>query len=209
MCNERSRKHLLARAMGVVITILLIQVAQAQDAADTPARWWGGFGLGYGYLRAEPGPAPSGAGGVWLEAQLGVPIGDHWLTGFELGGLGIEISNSNYDSGNTYSSVYGQGITHELVIVQYAPQLHRGWFAGAGAGGLLYDNRALERRTLNQRSGNGITGLCRVGYEWTAGRRLHLDVDLSYEHGDIRLNAPLSGTFGVSMLAVDLHVAYH
>ncbi len=134
MCNERSRKHLWARAMGAIITILLIQVAQAQVAADPPARGWGGFGLGYGYLRAGPGPAPSGAGGVWLEAQLGVRIGDHWLTGFELGGLGIEISNSNYDSGNTYSSVYGQGITHELVIVQYAPQLHRGWFAGVGAG---------------------------------------------------------------------------
>jgi len=197
------------RALTLTVLGWLSHTASASEAGDSPARFWGGLGLGYGYLSASPGPAPSGAGGVWLEVQLGMHVAPHWLAGFELGGLGLQISERNYDPQNGYSSIYGQGTTHELLVVQYQPGSEAGWFTGAGVGGLLYDNRALERVTLNERSGNGIAGLVRAGYGWRMSRRLHLELDVNYERGNVRLNAPLPGRFDVGMVALDFRVAYH
>jgi hypothetical protein len=206
-CHEERRLPL--RLAGAVLLLGLAHAAQAQSPSSSLPRWWAGLGMGYGYLRADSGPAPAGTGGVWLEAQVGLRVAPAWLTGIELGGLGTQISSSHYDPQGSDPSVYGQSITNEFLLVQYAPGVDRGWFVTTGVGGLLYHNHALESATLNARSGNGIAGLLRVGYDWKTGRRLHIGVDLNYERGDIRLNAPLSGNFAVSMIATDLRIAYY
>jgi hypothetical protein len=195
------------RCAGIVLLLMLGHDARADSSASP--RWWSGFGLGYGYLRSDAPPAPAGSGGVWLEAQVGVRIAPAWLAGVELGGLGLQASSHNYDPYGSDQSIYGQGITNEFLIVQFAPAIDRGWFATAGVGGLLYHNHALESATLNERSGNGIAGLIRFGYDWKPGRRMHVGVDVSYELGDVRLNAPLSGQFSVSMIATDFRIAYY
>lgn len=196
--------------MSAILLTLLGQAAQAQELSAPLAGLWAGFGLGYGYLQTgAAGPAMSSGSGVWVEGQLGARLGRHWLTGFELGGVGTHISASNYDSSQDDSSVYGQSITHELVVLQYAPRINRGWFVGAGAGGQLYDNKDLQAATLNRRSGNGRAGLLRAGYNWGLGRHTHVAFDLNYERGDVRLNAPFEGRFTTSIFAVDVHIAYY
>jgi hypothetical protein len=195
------------RGAGIVLLMVLAHGARAESSA--PPRWWGGFGLGYGYLRSDAPPAPAGSGGVWLEVQFGVRVAPAWLAGVELGGLGMQASGHNYDPYSSDQSIYGQGITNEFLIVQFAPAIDRGWFATAGVGGLLYHNHALESATLHERSGNGFAGLIRFGYDWKPGRRMHVGVDLSYERGDVRLNAPLAGKFGLSMIATDFRIAYY
>jgi len=204
-----AERYRFAVVLALAVWMSFAASARASAPADPQARWWLGFGLGYGYLSAAPGPAPAGASGVWVEAQLGYRLAPHWLAGFELGGLGVQISQRNYDPDNSDSSIYGQGITHELLVVQYQPRLDAGFFAGAGVGGLLYDNRALQRVTFNERSGNGFGALARVGYDWRVGRHAHVEVDLSYERGDVRLNAPLSGRFDLNMVAAAVRISHH
>src|SRR5271170_2875897 len=109
---------------------LLILACQDALAEDSPPRLWAGIGFGYGYIQAAT-PAPSGAGGVWLEAQLGLHVGQHWLAGFELGGLGTRISRDNYNPNDSGSSIFGQSVTHELLILEYSSRFDRGWFGGA------------------------------------------------------------------------------
>ncbi len=202
------QRRVFVRLVSAVFLAALSHYTPAQETRNSQVHWWGGFGLGYGYMHAAAGPAPHATGGVWLEAQLGARLGTHWLTGLELGGLGMQISGSNYDPTNSYSSVYGQAVTHALIVLQYAPRVERGWFFGVGAGELLYDNKALQRSTSNERSGHGSAALARCGYDWKIGGA-HVDVDLSYERGNIRLNAPLPGRFNFSVLATGVRVSYH
>jgi hypothetical protein len=207
MSAPLAARRTLAQVLAILLALPVARLAAAQQPEPTRFGGWAEFGVGYGRLYAAPGPAPASDGGMWLEAQLGVRIGSRWRTGFELGGIGIRYANSN-DTAD-YQSVWGQGITHELLVVEYTQRRDRGWYAGIGAGGLLYDNRALQDVTHDERSGNGWAALGRVGYEWSFGGRAHAGVDLNLERGDVRLNAPLSGHFGVSMIAADIHLSYH
>jgi hypothetical protein len=206
--NHLARKRSFARFIRGALMMLVCQGALAAESADSPARLWAGIGFGYGYIQAAP-PAPTGAGGVWLETQLGLHMGQHWLAGFELGGLGTRISQENYNPNDSGSSVFGQSVTHELLILEYAPGFDRGWFGGVGVGGLRYDNRQRESALLfNQISGDGRAALGRLGYDWRVGRRTHVGIDLSYERGSVHLDAPMTGRFAVSMIGTDFYVAY-
>jgi hypothetical protein len=207
MNTEEKNASPRAVVMMAACAVLLSPAAHSAERGESPS-WWGALGLGYGYLSSELSPTVPNAGGVWLEAQLGARVTPHWFAGFELGGLGAGISQRNYDPYANNFSVYGQSITHALLIVQYAPRGDAGWLVGAGVGGLLYDNHALQRVTSNQRSGNGAAALARIGYEWRTGRHFRTGIDFTYERGNIRLNAPLSGEFGVSMIAAGVHLAY-
>src|SRR5271165_4163752 len=206
--NRLARQRRFATLMPGALMILVCQHALAEQSADPPPRLWAGIGLGYGYIQAAP-PAPSGAGGVWLETQLGFHMGPHWLAGFELGGLGTRISQENYNPNDSGSSVFGQSITHELLVLEFMPRLDRGWFGGVGVGGFRYDNRQRESALLfNQITGDGPAALGRLGYDWKIGRRSHVGVDFSYERGKVHLDAPMTGRFEASMIGADFYVAY-
>ncbi len=207
MYDRRARKRALARMMGGALMVLACGAPPADASPESRNGLWAGIGLGYGYMQAAS-PAPSGAGGVWLELQLGAHLGQHWLAGFELGGLGTRISKGNYNSNDSGSSIFGQGFTHELLIIEYASRLDQGWFGGLGVGGLRYDNRERNSFTFNRINGDGVTALCRLGYDWRSGSRAHVGVDLSYERGEVRLDAPLTGRFDISMLGANFYVAY-
>jgi hypothetical protein len=203
----KARKRTLLTTMGAAVLMLAARGALAEAPLQSSPGLWAGIGLGYGYMQAAS-PAPSSAGGVWLELQLGAHFGQHWLAGFELGGLGTRISKDNYNPNDSGSSIFGQSFTHELLIVEYASRLNQGWFGGLGVGGLRYDNRERESLTFNRISGDGVAALCRLGYDWRTGTRTHVGVDLSYERGDVRLDAPLTGRFDISMLGTNFYVAY-
>jgi hypothetical protein len=196
----------------LIASLLGLSTANIYAADSEPGalgRWWGDFGVGYGYMNASSGPASGNAGGVWLDAQLGGRLNSHWLAGFDLGGVGTHPSSSNYNPNNLYSSVYGTSATNEFLVVQYEPESDHGWFVGAGGGKVLYDNKRLEALTGNSRSGNGTAGIGRIGYDWKVGNRAHAEAVLSYEAGNVSLNAPIAGSFGFSVIALSAHIAYH
>ena len=199
----------MRQTLGLALMLLWLPSAHAADETAQRGRWWAGIGLGYGQVLTSNGPARGDPAGVWLEMQLGVRVGPHLLSGFELGGLGWQVSGAHYQPQSHSTSIYGQGITNQFLVVQYAPQLASGWFLGAGGGWVLYDNRALEAVSGNTRSGNGEAGLLRVGYDWQISRRGHFILDLNYEQGDIRLNAPFRGRFGTSLLSLGFRLSYH
>ncbi|HUK03333.1 MAG TPA: hypothetical protein VLW26_13755 [Steroidobacteraceae bacterium] len=205
----RNTKSPLLRVLGLALMLLRLLGAQAAEETPQPGRWWAGIGLGYGQVLSSNGPARGDPNGVWLEMQLGMRVGRHLLTGFELGGLGWQVSGANYQPENHSTSIYGQGITNQFLVVQYAPQLESGWFLGAAGGWVLYDNRGLEALSGNTRSGNGEAGLLRMGYDWRISRRGHFILDLNYEQGDIRLNAPFHGRFDTSLLSLGFRLSYH
>ena len=96
-----------------------------------------------------------------------------------------------------------------FLAIQYEPKSDHGWFLGAGAGQVLYDNRSLEDQTGTSRSGSGHGGLARVGYDWPTGRRSHFEAALSYELGTAGAYAPVGGDFKFSIVAASFHVTYH
>ena len=207
--NDRlARRRTSAGMLSGALMMLVCRGALAQQSVDPPSRLWAGIGLGYGYIQAAP-PAPTGAGGVWLETQLGLQVGPHWLAGFELGGLGTRISRDNYNPNDSGSSIFGQSVTHELLILEYASRFDRGGSPARASGACATTTGSVSPSCGSTRSAAmAPAALGRLGYDWRVGRRTHVGVDLSYERGDVRLNAPLTGRFEVSMIGTDFHVAY-
>ena len=194
-------RRLLAQAACALI-LVFSQAAMADGPDNTPQpRWWGGFGIGLGTLNDETG--------AWVELQGGVRINQHWLVGLELSGVGVEISQSNYDPNEWYSSVFGQGVTNEFLLVQYAPWPDRGWWFAAAGGGLRYDNAAARRISYEDTNGTGTGFLVRVSHDWKFSGYGRFGIDLSYERGAIDLKSPLDGKLDVSMFALGLHVTLH
>ena len=200
-----STSRILARLLCSVL--VLGRSAMATDM--TPSRWWADFGLGYGSMSAGSSAISNGGNGLWLELQLGGRLNGRWLAGFNLGGIGINPSDSNYDPNNHYSSVYGETITNEFLAVQYEPKSDHGWIFGAAGGPILYGNKALEDITGNSHSGNGWAVLGRTGYDWGIRENVHLEAVLSLEQGRVSLSAPLTGQFDFTVIAASLHLAYH
>ena len=191
-----------------LLLAILVQFSSCARAADTSlGRFWADFGLGYGNMHTSSGADSTGGGGVWLDAQLGARINDQWLAGLDIGGLGLHASRSNYDANN--SSVYGETITNVFLALQYEPKSDHGWFLGAGFGEVLYGNKSLEDQSGTSRSGSGHGGLVRVGYDWPAAHRVHLEAALSCELGTAAAYAPIGGNFKFSIIAASFHVAYH
>jgi hypothetical protein len=199
----------------LVLLLLLAGLGMARRSwADAPgaapdARLWADVGLGGGSMQASSGPPDSHGAGLWLDLQLGARLGRHWLAGFDLGGIGLHPSSTNYDPNNPYSNIYSDTVTHQLAVLRFQPGDNRGWFAGTGVGRVLYGNRALESLTGNTRSGNGSAVLGRAGYDWPIRSHVHVEAELSVEGGSISLNAPLMRRFHYSIVAAGVHVAYH
>ena len=195
-CYPNNRRPFMQAALTLVLAFS--QAATAGGNDDAPhSRWWGGFGLGLGTL--------NGKAGTWAELQGGVRIDDHWQLGIEISGVGVDISRDNYDPNDFYSSVYGQSVTNEFVMVQYAPWPDRGWLFAIGGGGLRYDNAALRRITYEKTNGTGTGFLVRVSRDWKSSSLGYYGIDLSCERGDIRLKSPFDGKFGVTMFALGFH----
>lgn len=200
---------------AIACAVLVFAVAAphgASASASDPAlgKIWADFGLGYGYMSVgASAPVDSDAGGVWLDAQIGGRLSSQWLVGFDLCGVGIHAASSNYDPNNIYSSIYGQTVSNMFLVAQFEPQSDHGWWFGGGAGKVLYDNKGLEDVSGNKRSGNGTGGIARIGYDWPLRNRTHVEASLGYEFGRISLNAPFTGSFDYSVVAVAAHFAYH
>jgi hypothetical protein len=186
------------------------QAASASPHDPALGKIWADFGLGYGYMSGgTSAPADSDGGGVWLDARLGGRLSSEWLVGFNLSGAGIHAASRNFDPNNIYSSIYGQSVTNMFLVARFEPQSDHGWWFGGGAGKVLYDNKSLEAVSGNQRSGNGNGGIARVGYDWPLKNRTHVEASLSYELGNISLNAPFTGSFHYSVIALAAHFSYH
>jgi hypothetical protein len=199
-----------ASIAALVLFAAVCQMSSAARAADADlGRFWGDFGLGYGNMQTSSGAGTPGGGGLWLDVVAGARINDQWLLGLDLGGLGLHMSEGNYDSCGCNQSIYGEAITNVFLAFQYEPNSDHGWFLGAGAGEVLYSNKFLQDLTGNSRSGSGHGGLVRVGYDWPTAARWHLEAALSYEYGTVGMYAPVSGDFNFSIIAASFHVAYH
>ncbi len=149
------------------------------------------------------------AGGLWAEVQLGARISSRWLAGVDISGLGLHAGTANDDPNSYYKTTFGENISNVFLVFQYEPKSDHGWFLGAGAGEVLYNNKSLEDLTGNAHSGNGPGALARVGYDWPYAKRGHFEAVLSYQLDAIALNEPLNGNFHNSILAVSFHAAYH
>src|SRR5262245_11739850 len=85
------------KTIALGLLLVFTQSAWSQELDDTPGpKWWGGIGIGYGYIDADT-IGPAGESGVWLQLQGGYRIDDHWLVGLEVGGVGVEPGQGNYD----------------------------------------------------------------------------------------------------------------
>jgi hypothetical protein len=199
------------RCLPVAIFAVLFAASSlpTRAAEDSPARFWGDLGVGYGNMQTHDSPVSSGGGGLWVDVQLGGRINRQWLAGLDLGGLGLHAGTRNNDPNSTYPTVWGETISNAFLVFQYEPKADHGWFLGGGAGEVLYNNKALEDLTGNAHSGNGPGGIARVGYDWPYARRGHFEAVLSYELGNIALNAPFTGNVHYSVVAASFHVAYH
>jgi hypothetical protein len=182
----------------------------ARAANEPLGRLWADLGVGYGSMRTSVSPVTGNAGGLWVDVQLGARISSRWLAGVDISGLGLHAGTANDDPNSYYKTTFGENISNVFLVFQYEPKSDHGWFLGAGAGEVRYNNKSLEDLTGNAYSGNGPGALARVGYDWPyAKRRGHFEAVLSYQVDAISLNEPLNGNFHNSILAVSFHVAYH
>jgi hypothetical protein len=193
----------------LVLTASLSPVGAARAAEEMLGRWWGDIGLGYGHMAAPSNSVARGGSGLWVDMQIGARINRQWLAGLDISGLGMHASSANYDPNNEYSGVWGEGISNAFLVLQYEPKSDHGWLFGVGAGETVYNNRVLEDFSGNSHSGNGPGGMARIGYDWPRANRCHLEAVLSYEGGSTSLNAPFTGSFRYSIIAVGFHFAYH
>jgi len=198
-------------AAALVSTILAL-ASPAHAADETLGKWWFDFGLGYGDLSTNS-PISHGGSGLWVDAQVGGRINSHWLAGIDIGGIGLHANENNCghsdDYYDYYCSVYDETVTNIFLVVQYEPKSDHGWFFGAGAGGVIYDNKQLDDISGSSHSGEGFGGLVRVGYDWQFRPRNHIEALLSFETADTTVQAPFSGKFNFSVIAASVHYAFH
>lgn len=197
-------------ALSITAIFAAVAAYSPARAADEPqGRLWGDLGVGYGSMHTSNSPVTGNAGGLWVEMQLGARISSRWLAGVSISGLGLHAGTADDDPDSYYRTTFGENISNVFLVFQYEPKSDRGWFLGAGAGEVLYNNKGLEDLTGNAHSGNGPGALARVGYDWPYSKRGHFEAVLSYQLDDIALNEPLNGNFQNSILAVSFHVSYH
>ncbi len=202
------------RAAGLAALLSALTCTSLPAFAGDPEaplpRFWGDFGIGGGSLDSSEAPLGDRSGAFLAELTLGGRLGDHWLLGINLGGVGSQIS-SNFDNscGCGDSSAYGQQFNHILLATQYEPDRNRGWLFGAGLGKVLYHNRALQELSGDYRSGDGTGGVVRLGYDWPIAGGTHVEAQLSFEGGRVTLSAPFGGSFSYRAVGVSAHISYH
>jgi hypothetical protein len=207
--KETRRRPLSA----IALTLLLLTLASARPLraeGTMPGRLWAEFGLGAGQLSEGSNPASDGGGGFSADLIVGGRLNPRWSLGLDLGGMGIHPANRNYDSNNTYSSIWGESITEVRAVVQYEPAVDHGWLFNAGAGQSYYHNKALEDFVglSGGRIGDGSAWGVRAGYDWPFGRRGHLQAALGIDSGRINYNVqPLVGAFHFTIVAASVSLA--
>jgi hypothetical protein len=204
--GSRAMRHPIAIIISSTIALALSTPLRAAD--DPPARLWLDFGLGYGNMNSRSTIVPTGGGGLWLDAQIGGRITRQWLAGIDVGGLGMQASSGNYDPNNDYQSIYGQTLTNVFVVTQFEPKTDHGWFFGAGAGEVIYGNKALDNYLGYTKTYSGFGGLARVGFDWPLSNRLHFETVFNYEMGSASLGAPIGENLKISIASLSFHVAY-
>jgi hypothetical protein len=183
--------------------------ACAADDPLAPARFWGDFGVGYGYLNMSGGPPASSDSGAWIELTAGGRLGEHWLLGVNVGAIGTQLANKYYDPNIPGSSTYGQTVNQALLLAEYTPSSGRGWTFGAGAGLTDYHNHVLQQQSGSYNNGSGTGGMLRLGHDWPLGPHSHFETRLSVAAGSINLSAPASGSRSYSLIVLSVHGAYH
>jgi hypothetical protein len=194
--------------MFLVFAIAAPQVASAEPNDSPLRRFWADFGLGYGSLRADDSAPPGSGGGVSMEVKVGARLSRQWLVGLDLGGIGLNWKDSNYDPNNFYSNGYSQTLNHTFCVAQFEPKSDHGWWVGAGAGTTTYTNKDMLTPWGQQASGSGHGNRILFGYDWPLRQRMHINGSLSYESGGISLEAPFTGSFNYSLTVLAAHVSF-
>jgi hypothetical protein len=211
MCSHVKYKTAVRQQAALLLLFVVIALAPSAPvcaADDPPARLWLDFGLGYGSMNSSS-IAPTGGGGLWLDAQIGGRISRQWLAGIDIGGLGMQASSGNYDPYNDYQSIYGQTLTNIFVATQFEPKTDHGWFLGAGVGEVIYGNKSLDNHFGYTKTYSGVGGLARVGYDWPFSSHLHFETVFNYEIGSASLGAPIGENLKISIVSLSFHVAHH
>lgn len=199
----------VCRALPVVLALAVLDPHTAAAAEAARGRLWLEVGLGIGQLSTGSNEFSSGGTGLWVDLEAGARLNRQWSLGLDIGGLGMRPSRSNYNAGNYFSSIWGEAITNVFLVTQYEPQADRGWFYAAGGGPVLYHNKAIEDAIGSDsgRVGNGYGLMGRIGYDWPRGDRWHVEALLGIESGQIRMDAPLSGSFRITAVTASVNVA--
>jgi hypothetical protein len=208
--NPSARIIRLIAVLGLAASSL----AAAEDASHTA--WWLDAGIGGGTMSTGSGGVADGGRGIWIEATLGRHLNDRWLMGLQVGGLGMQPSESScscysgYNGFAANNSIYGETLTHTMLAVRYEAKADHGWVWGLAAGPAFYSNRAFGSLSGMDDNGNGWSGMAAAGYDWKVGAgSTHIEALLNAEHGHISLNSPFTGGFDYSTLAASVHVALH
>jgi hypothetical protein len=203
----RSVQGWRAFAAGVALLMLSGRCAAGAEAEDAASRWWGGIGVGYGHLQADSSwPIPAHANGSWIELGGGMRLTEHWLLGIEFSGMGLHFRNANRSPAAPTSSAYRNTISPAVLLLSYVPHPDSGWNASAGAGVVMYDTK--DEDDYDMPGGHGPAALARIGYDWRLMRYVLAGIDLNYQIGRIKLQAPFTGKVRYSMLALDLRLAF-
>lgn len=183
--------------MKAILIALLGLAASHAALAGEPGHtgWWFDIGLG-GVSLSSGSNAPVSGAGSWLDGAIGRRLNERWLMGLQLGGAATSASDSNYND-------VGGVLAHTMLAVRYVPGIDRGWVWGLGAGRANYSDGV-----IGWYSGAGWAGNAAVGYDWKVGRSSHVEVLLNLEQGHISLDAPLTGGFSYTAIALSAHIAY-
>ena len=195
-----------ATAAALLATAVVAPHAASAEEKDPSPGLWFDAGLGYGHISTdESAPADSSGGGFSTDVQVGARLGRRWVVGLGLAVVGIHF---DYESNNSYSTASGQGISNLFCVAQFEPKSDHGWWLGVTAGTADYTNFRLRTNWGAAQTGNGAGSSARVGYDWHLRGRNHIAASLSYAWGDISLDAPFTGGFNYSMVALEGHYTF-
>jgi hypothetical protein len=196
---------LRATAFAFLATAAAPQVASAEEKSPSSV-FWLDTGLGYGQVSTDDSaPVDSSGGGFSTDVQVGARLGRRWVAGAGLAVVGIHF---DYESNNSYSTLSGQTFDNLFAVAQFEPKSDHGWWLGVAAGTANFTNFRIRNNRGDAQTGDGTGRRARVGYDWLLRGRNHVEASLSYAWGDISLDAPFTGRFNYSIVAIEGHYAF-
>jgi hypothetical protein len=198
---------LRATAVALLATAVAAPLVAAAEEEKSPSSvFWLDTGLGIGQVSTDDSaPVDSSGGGFSTDVQIGARLGPRWVAGVGLAVTGIHF---DYESNDSYSSLSGQTFDNLFVVAQFEPKSDHGWWLGVAAGTANFTNFRIRNNRGDAQTGDGSGRRARVGYDWLLRGRNHIEASLSYAWGDISLDAPFTGRFDYSIVAIEAHYAF-
>jgi hypothetical protein len=194
-----------AAAAFLATAVVPPQTVLAEEKEPSPGVWFD-TGLGYGHISTDDSaPVDSSGGGLSTDVQVGAHLGRRWVVG---AALAVTLIHFDYESNDSYSKASGQVFGNLLCVAQFEPKSDHGWWLGVGAGTANFTNFRIRNNRGDAQTGSGAGSSARVGYDWHLRGRNHVQASLSYTWGDISLDAPFTGNFDYSMVAIEGHYTF-